>query len=119
MIPRPHVELVRCRVRATFTSAIMNEWNGIIMGATHSRNTSQLYRVLVRESLNPATEARSTTPAVPMQVTKSVLRKRLGYRIRVNALMKFSPFNRVGNATTFAVISENVFSELMTTRIKG
>src|ERR1700687_2537743 len=105
MIPSPHVELVRCRFRATFTRAIMNEWNGIIIGATHSRNTSQLYRVLVRESLNPATEARSGTlrgphtggtpprlpgspgreaptrargeggppPAVPMQVTKSVL----------------------------------------------
>ena len=54
-----------------------------------------------------------------MHVTSRVFRKRFGYRISVKALEKFSPFSRDGSATTFDMISENVFSELITTRING
>ncbi len=117
--PSPQREFVRWSVLATFTSAIMKEWKGIIMGATHRRNTSQLSRVRVRESLNPAREARSTTPAVPRHVTRRVLKNRLGYRMRVKAFAKFSKRRWDGSAITFSMIWAKVFSELMATRISG
>jgi len=117
--PNPKGDPMRWSCLATFTKEIMKEWKGIIIGAMSKMNMTQLYRVLVLDNLNPASELTKTTPETPTAVASKVLRKYLGYSMMRNALRKFSNSNDEGRAKTFVVISENVLNELITTKNKG